>query len=59
MTLYYFGTLALGLFTHKANEIGTLSGIVVGIVAKDETIIFGSKLYTVPSLPSQPATPAA
>ncbi|GEM_PF-6873464 len=35
MTLYYFGTLALGLFTHKANEIGTLSGIVVGIAAAD------------------------
>jgi len=39
------GTFALGLFSRKANEIGSLSGIVAGMaatyfIAKDETIIF-------------------
>jgi SSS family transporter len=39
------GTFALGLFSRKANEIGTLTGIVAGMaatyfIAKDQTIIF-------------------
>ncbi len=39
------GIFALGLFSRKANEIGTLSGIALGMaatyyIAKDETIIF-------------------
>lgn len=39
------GTFALGLFSRKANEIGTIVGIVCGMaatyfIAKDETIIF-------------------
>lgn len=39
------GTFALGLFTKRSNEIGTLAGIVTGmavtyLIAKDETIIF-------------------
>lgn len=39
------GTFALGLFSRRTNEIGTLAGIVAGMaatyfIAKDETIIF-------------------